>query len=136
MNLQENIERIKQMINFKDHKSLVSESKNIGIEKILGRKFNLDTSKEPYTFEIEDKNKNLIKMQIIAPTGNFINIVDVDHVIEELPDGSKKLLGYNFKGKSGTVKLIEPTDVRKIIEFVDNPDLKSKTISFVQFKKI
>ena len=35
MNLQENIERIKQMINFKDHKSFVSESKNIGIEKIF-----------------------------------------------------------------------------------------------------
>ena len=136
MNLKENIQRIKQMINYNNSDLPLLESINVNIDKILGRQFKLDLTEEPYKFQIEDKNKNLVKMQIKAPTGNFINIVDVDHVVEDFGDGSKKLVGYNFKGKSGTVKLIEAQNVKKILDFVDDPERKSLTISLVTFEKI
>lgn len=136
MNLKENIERIKQMINYNNSDLPLLESINVNIDKILGRQFKLDLTEEPYKFQIEDKNKNLVKMQIKAPNGNFINIVDVDHVVEDFGDGSKKLVGYNFKGKSGTVKLIEAQNVKKILDFVDDPKRKSLTISLVTFEKI
>ena len=136
MNLKENIQRIKQMINYNNSDLPLLESINVNIDKILGRQFKLDLTEEPYKFQIEDKNKNLVKMQIKAPTGNFINIVDVDHVVEDFGDGSKKLVGYNFKGKSGTVKLIEVQNVKKILDFVDDPKRKSLTISLVTFEKI
>lgn len=136
MNLKENIQRIKQMINYNNSDLPLLESINVNIDKILGRQFKLDLTEEPYKFQIEDKNKNLVKMQIKAPNGNFINIVDVDHVVEDFGDGSKKLVGYNFKGKSGTVKLIEAQNVKKILDFVDDPERKSLTISLVTFEKI
>jgi hypothetical protein len=136
MNLKENIQRIKQMINYNNSDLPLLESINVNIDKILGRQFKLDLTEEPYKFQIEDKNKNLVKMRIKAPNGNFINIVDVDHVVEDFGDGSKKLVGYNFKGKSGTVKLIEAQNVKKILDFVDDPERKSLTISLVTFEKI
>ena len=136
MNLKENIQRIKQMINYNNSYLPLLESINVNIDKILGRQFKLDLTEEPYKFQIEDKNKNLVKMRIKAPNGNFINIVDVDHVVEDFGDGSKKLVGYNFKGKSGTVKLIEAQNVKKILDFVDDPERKSLTISLVTFEKI
>lgn len=136
MNLKENIQRIKQMINYNNSDLPLLESINVNIDKILGRQFKLDLTEEPYKFQIEDKNKNFVKMQIKAPNDNFINIVDVDHVVEDFGDGSKKLVGYNFKGKSGTVKLIEAQNVKKILDFVDDPKRKSLTISLVTFEKI
>lgn len=136
MNLKENIQRIKQMINYNNSDLPLLESINVNIDKILGRQFKLDLTEEPYKFQIEDKNKNLVKMRIKAPNGKFINIVDVDHVVEDFGDGSKKLVGYNFKGKSGTVKLIEAQNVKKILDFVDDPERKSLTISLVTFEKI
>lgn len=136
MNLKENIQRIKQMMNYNNSDLPLLESINVNIDKILGRQFKLDLTEEPYKFQIEDKNKNLVKMRIKAPNGNFINIVDVDHVVEDFGDGSKKLVGYNFKGKSGTVKLIEAQNVKKILDFVDDPEGKSLTISLVSFEKI
>lgn len=136
MNLKENIQRIKQMMNYNNSDLPLLESINVNIDKILGRQFKLDLTEEPYKFQIEDKNKNLVKMRIKAPNGNFINIVDVDHVVEDFGDGSKKLVGYNFKGKSGTVKLIEAQNVKKILDFVDDPERKSLTISLVTFEKI
>jgi hypothetical protein len=136
MNLKENIQRIEQMINYNNSDLPLLESINVNIDKILGRQFKLDLTEEPYKFQIEDKNKNLVKMRIKAPNGNFINIVDVDHVVEDFGDGSKKLVGYNFKGKSGTVKLIEAQNVKKILDFVDDPERKSLTISLVTFEKI
>jgi len=136
MNLQENIQRIIEMINYDNSDLILSESIDLSTDKILGRQFKLDLIEDPHKFQIEDKNKNLIKMQIKAPNGNFINIVDVDHVVEDFGDGGKKLVGYNFKGKSGNVKLIEVQNVKKILDFVDDPEKKSLTISFVTFEKI
>lgn len=136
MNLQENIERIKKMMNLIINENASNQSPNTLLDKILGRVFKLDTNSEPYKFKIEDKEKNLISMQIIAPDGSFINIEKVDHVLEETSDGGKKLVGYNFQGKSGKVKLINLDNIKKIIDFVDDPKKTLLTISFVTFEKI
>ena len=134
MNLQENIQRIKEMM--KINHSFLSESQSLGVTKILGRPFQLVKTEVPYKFEIQDNKNNMIKMQITAPNGSFINIDEVDHVLEETDGGGKKLIGYNFKGKSGTVKMIDVPNVKRIIEFVDNSEKKSITISFVTFEKV
>lgn len=132
-----NDERMYPYYNFHFNKRSLTESDNsVGTSKILGRKYNLDTTEEPYKFEIEDNSNNIVSMVIKAPTGNYINIVHVNHVIEDNKDGSKRLVGYLFRGKNGNERLIEPSDIKKILEFVDSEDEKEKTISLIKFEKI
>jgi hypothetical protein len=132
-----NDDRMYPYYNFHFNKrSLIESDIRIGVSKILGRKYNLDTTEEPYKFEIEDDSNNLVSMVIKAPTGNYINIVDVNHAVEDTKDGGKRLVGYIFKGKSGNEKLISPSDVKKILEFVDDEESKNTTISMVKFEKI
>jgi ribosomal protein L37AE/L43A len=132
-----NDEKMSPYYYFHFNKRSLTESENkIGTDRILGRKYRIDKSDEPYTFIIDNNLGIPIKMKI-STMGTFINIVDVNHVVEEMGDGGKKLIGYKFKGKSGTEKLIETPDVKRIIEFVDN-DIPPTTlsISLVKFEKI
>ena len=85
--------------------------------------------------KIKNKNNELVSL-IITSTFGDINIIDVNHVVEDFGDGGKKLVGYKFKGKSGYEKLIETSEVKKIINFIDDSDSKSIKISSVEFKKI
>lgn len=120
--------RLKETYNY-------NKNLGIGVGKILGREYELDTTEEPFKFKIKNKNNELVSL-IITSTFGDINIIDVNHVVEDFGDGGKKLVGYKFKGKSGYEKLIETSEVKKIINFIDDSDSKSIKISSVEFKKI
>jgi len=104
-------------------------------KKVLGREFKVNTDTNPYTLSIKNNAEEFIDLQLFY-LGSQVNVVGITPKLEETEDNTKKLLGYKFLFKNGSVRLIESATIKDIIKFVDEKDKQDLTINGLKIIKI